>query len=191
MSDRKQAILDTATDLFNREGYQAVGVDQIIMTARVSKLTLYRHFASKDALIQTVLEQRKTQFLADLTEQVQQQHSPKAQLQAFFACYENWFQSDAFRGCMFMNSVLEFGQRSQALLEINRSLREALVALLSQIVAQWVSAEDAQRLAWNFNMLIDGAIMAEVTWGKENRYSPAQQAWSTAKTLLRAEGIEI
>lgn len=191
MSDRKQAILDTATDLFNREGYQAVGVDKIIMTAGVSKLTLYRHFASKDALIQTVLEQRKAQFLADLTVQVQQQRLPEAQLQAFFACYENWFQSDAFRGCMFMNSVLEFGQRSQALLEINRSLREALVTLLSQIVGQWVSAESAQRLAWNFNMLIDGAIMSEVTWGKENLYSPVQQAWSTAKTLLRAEGIKI
>ncbi|UQY44052.1 TetR/AcrR family transcriptional regulator [Erwinia sp. PK3-005] len=191
MSDRKQVILDTATELFNREGYQAVGVDKIITTAGVSKLTLYRHFPSKEALIQSVLEQRKSQFLTDLNAALAQQDSPKAQLQAFFAYYENWFQSDDFRGCMFMNSVLEFGEKSQALLAINRGLREELIALLSQILRHWLKRKPAQRIAYTCNMLIDGAIMSQVTWGKESEYSPADIAWSTAKNLLATEGVAI
>ena len=44
-------ILDAADRLFYGEGIQAVGVDAIAAQARVSKRTLYKHYASKDALM--------------------------------------------------------------------------------------------------------------------------------------------
>lgn len=191
MKNKKQVILDVATDLFNREGYQAVGIDKVINVAGVSKLTLYRHFASKEKLIQTVLEQKKIDFLEELAATLHQQTSPKAQLQAFFSYYDGWFHSEAFRGCMFMNSVVEFNNRSQAFLEINRSIREELIMLLSKILCHWVKHERAKRIAYTLNMFIDGAIISEITWGRNNEYSPAHLAWSAAKTLLDAEGIEL
>jgi len=191
MSSRKDVILDTATELFNREGFQAVGIDKLITAAGVSKLTLYRHFASKDELIEIILNRQNSHFLAELTDAIQKHDVPRLQLRAFFTFYESWFNSDTFRGYMSVNAVLEFGDRSPALVAINRSLHEALIATLSQILQSWVKRARAQHLAWSLIMLIDGAIIARISWGQSSDYSPAHTAWSMAKTLLDAEGIEL
>lgn len=136
-SSRKDVILDTATELFNCEGFQAVGVDKIITTAGIIKLTLYRHFALKDELIEIVLNRQNSRFLAELTDAIQKHDTPEGQLRAFSSFYENWFNSETFRGCMSVNAVLEFGDRSPALVAINRHLRETLISMLSQILRSW------------------------------------------------------
>ena len=47
----RQRILDAADDLFRRIGIRGVGVEAIAEAAGTNKMTLYRHFASKDELI--------------------------------------------------------------------------------------------------------------------------------------------
>ena len=44
----RDRILDTATELFYRDGYHAVGIDTIVEQSGVAKMTLYRHYPSKD-----------------------------------------------------------------------------------------------------------------------------------------------
>jgi TetR/AcrR family transcriptional regulator, mexJK operon transcriptional repressor len=48
--EKRAAILKAAQDLFPLKGYDAVSMDAIAQAASVSKLTLYSHFADKDAL---------------------------------------------------------------------------------------------------------------------------------------------
>jgi len=47
----RERILAIAADLFYRHGIRAVGVDSIAEGAGTNKMTLYRHFASKDELV--------------------------------------------------------------------------------------------------------------------------------------------
>src|SRR3954470_11059743 len=47
----RQRILDAADDLFLKQGIRGVGVEAIAEAAGTNKMTLYRHFASKDELI--------------------------------------------------------------------------------------------------------------------------------------------
>jgi AcrR family transcriptional regulator len=47
----RQRILAAAADLFRRQGIRCVGVDAIAQAADTNKMTLYRHFASKDELV--------------------------------------------------------------------------------------------------------------------------------------------
>src|SRR5262245_22786944 len=47
----RQRILAAADDLFRRQGIRGVGVEAIAEAADTNKMTLYRHFESKDALI--------------------------------------------------------------------------------------------------------------------------------------------
>jgi AcrR family transcriptional regulator len=47
----RQRLLAAADDLFRRVGIRGVGVEQIAAEAGTNKMTLYRHFASKDELI--------------------------------------------------------------------------------------------------------------------------------------------
>ncbi len=67
-SPKHQAILDAAGDLFTHQGYGAVSMDSVARAAGVSKATLYAHFASKDRLFATIINQgcRQNIALADL-----------------------------------------------------------------------------------------------------------------------------
>lgn len=47
----RQRLLAAADDLFRRHGIRGVGVELIATEAGTNKMTLYRHFASKDELI--------------------------------------------------------------------------------------------------------------------------------------------
>src|SRR6478735_1865737 len=47
----KERIVDTAQDLFREHGIKGIGVDAIAEAAGTNKMTLYRHFGSKDELI--------------------------------------------------------------------------------------------------------------------------------------------
>ena len=51
----RQRILHAARDLFYREGINAVSVEAIAATAGTNKMTLYRHFSSRDELVAAYL----------------------------------------------------------------------------------------------------------------------------------------
>src|SRR5579883_3366226 len=53
----RERIVTTAEDLFHRHGIRAVGVEAIAEAAGTNKMTLYRHFASKDELVAEYLRQ--------------------------------------------------------------------------------------------------------------------------------------
>ena len=58
----RERILETADDLFYREGIHAVGIDTIIDKSGVAKMSLYRSFASKDDLVAAYLESRGQRY---------------------------------------------------------------------------------------------------------------------------------
>src|SRR5450755_2183888 len=58
----RERILAAARELFYRRGIHAVGVDAIAEAARTNKMTLYRHFASKDLLIAACLRELTREF---------------------------------------------------------------------------------------------------------------------------------
>ncbi len=54
---KKEAILNVATELFSTQPYHKVAMDEIARRARVAKGTLYYHFKSKEALYASLLHQ--------------------------------------------------------------------------------------------------------------------------------------
>lgn len=62
MSLLKQKILDVANDLFQSRGINSTGVDTIVAVAGTTKMTLYKYFNSKEALILEVLTQVNLDF---------------------------------------------------------------------------------------------------------------------------------
>src|SRR3954463_15780385 len=57
-SKARERIVQTADRLFYNEGIHAVGIQRIVAESAVTRVTLYRHFASKDDLIDAYLERR-------------------------------------------------------------------------------------------------------------------------------------
>src|ERR1051325_11387651 len=98
-SEARRRILETADRLFYLDGIRAVGIDRIIAEAEVAKMSLYKHFPSKDDLILAVLAYREQAVLA-FFRAAMERHSKKTKnsLRAFFAALKDLFKSPGFRG---------------------------------------------------------------------------------------------
>lgn len=57
--EKQAAILDAATEIFLREGYERASVDTIAAVANVSKRTIYNHFSDKKELFLAVMERSR------------------------------------------------------------------------------------------------------------------------------------
>jgi TetR/AcrR family transcriptional repressor of mexJK operon len=55
-AEKREAILDTAWAMFLERGVQATALEAVAKQAGVSRVTLYSHFADKDALFETAVE---------------------------------------------------------------------------------------------------------------------------------------
>ena len=58
----RKRIFDTASELFYRKGIRAVGIDAIATRAETTKMSLYRSFPSKDALVAEWLRDHDAKF---------------------------------------------------------------------------------------------------------------------------------
>ena len=150
----RERILQAAQRLFYRDGIRATGTNALIDEAGVTKVTFYRHFASKDALVEAFLDVRHARWL-DWFEQALDCHG--ASPAAIAPALAEWLADPDFRGCAFLNSVGEYGR---ALASVNRVAcmhkRQMIAA-----VARCLGKEDAatQPKARQIALAIDGAIM--------------------------------
>jgi AcrR family transcriptional regulator len=105
----RDRILDTAKRLFYRDGFRATGIDRIIAESGVAKMSLYRHFASKDDLIAAFLDWRHEHWMSWFTAALDTRLARGEGLAAVADVLGEWFGQDDFRGCAFINAVAETG----------------------------------------------------------------------------------
>lgn len=109
----RERILTVARDLFYRQGIHAVGVDAIAEAAGTNKMTLYRHFASKDVLIAECLSQLVAEFEAAWAETARQHAGdPLGQLRSWVRYIGQFKLQQAERGCAFINAAAELPDKN-------------------------------------------------------------------------------
>src|SRR6266404_7816167 len=107
----RERIERTAYELFSRHGVRAVGVDTLSARAGVAKMTLYRHYPSKDELALAFLRRREELWTRSwLQQEVERRaQAPAARLLAVFDVFDKWFRRSDFEGCSFVKVLLEHG----------------------------------------------------------------------------------
>lgn len=150
----RDRILKTAHDLFYREGIRATGIDRIIAESRVTKVTFYRHFPSKNDLIEAVLEYRHRVWMAWFVDALNRRR--KMGLNALVSALEEWFSDRGYRGCAFINAVVEVGGVLPEAVEISRQHKQDMMQTISTLLpASSHRKRDAEAVA----MAVDGAIV--------------------------------
>jgi AcrR family transcriptional regulator len=105
----RERILKAARELFYRQGIHSVGVDAVAEAAGTNKMTLYRHFRSKDELIAECLKDRGRELdAAWLAIEAAHDGDPQAQLNAWLDRLAQFkLEMAGERGCAFLNAAIE------------------------------------------------------------------------------------
>ncbi|BEU96073.1 TetR/AcrR family transcriptional regulator [Acidovorax sp. DW039] len=174
----RERILHTAHMLFYREGIRATGIDRIIAEARVTKVTFYRQFPSKQDLVVAYLEHRHAVWMQWFRSALEQPPADGSfALQCVVQAMQAWFEMPDFRGCAFINGVAEAEGLGAEVVDIaRRHKREMTQAIAAQLPPDPAYAALAEAVA----MAVDGAIV-RVQMTKE----PAP-ALRVLEALLRA-----
>ncbi|MGY5277218.1 TetR/AcrR family transcriptional regulator [Nocardia gipuzkoensis] len=180
----KQRLLTTAEDLFYAEGIRAVGIDRLLHESGVGRASFYRHFASKDDLIVAVLEDRDRRWLSWLRESVEAKTDDQAArpLAVFDALADRFARKD-FRGCAFINTMVEVADRASAAHQVADRHKRRVIAYLSELLTE-AGRSDATELAAELALLVDGAIVTAV---REGTPDAATRARTIARRLLAAQ----
>lgn len=178
-----QRVLRAASELFYEQGIAATGVDTVVQRSGVTKMTLYKHFGSKDELVAAYLRRRDRLWRAWLTEEVGSRgDSPRERILAVFDALGTWLQGEVegFRGCAFINAATEIADSEHparaAALEQKRWMRR----YLEQLAADAAAPEPAE-LAERLLLLFEGATVATVM---RTTTEPSRAARDTVTTLL-------
>ncbi len=177
----RERIVGTAYELFCQHGIKAVGIDRIIAESGVAKMTMYRHFSSKEALALAVLERRERRWTEDwLQVQVQQRASaPADQLLAIFDVFDGWFRQLDFEGCLFIDALLEFDDRAHPIHQASREHLGRIRRFIAQL-ASGAGIADPDGFARQWHILMKGSIVA----AGEGDVDAARRAQAMAQLLL-------
>ncbi|WP_432262488.1 TetR/AcrR family transcriptional regulator [Cupriavidus sp. TMH.W2] len=152
----RDRILDTAARLFYQEGYRATGIDRIIAESGVAKMSLYRHFASKNALISAFLARRHDEWMAWFRQDVETRLAVRPHLDVIADTLAEWFGRD-FRGCAFINVVAEAGGDTRAA-EQAAAHKAELEGFIAEIATR-LGLEQPQAVAGEAMLCIEGMIV--------------------------------
>lgn len=192
-SSKRDHLVETAVRLFGRDGFHATGIDKILQEAGVARMTLYKHFRSKDELILAALRRRDEQFRTWFKSSIERTGgAPEQRLLASFDALEEWFEGRAFAGmpftgCAFINATAEFSENSHP---IHRAAAEhkRLILEYLRLLASSAGARDPDALAWAVCLLHEGAIVTAQVSGDMRA---ARGAKEIARTLMAQHGITL
>lgn len=178
---RRDHLVDTALSLFSRHGFHATGIDRILAESGVAKMTLYKHFKSKDELILAALRRRDEMHRTWLIGKVEAHATlPRDRLLALFTILASWFESDDFSGCCFINAIAEYADR-RSLIHAAAAEHKRMIRAYIHALAVEAQATAADELADHLTLLMEGAIvLAQITGGATS----ALRAKSAAEVLI-------
>ena len=181
----RQHILQAAGELFFREGYRAIGVDTVVEHSGVAKMTLYRHFASKDDLLVAYLEEANEQFWGWFEAAAAPYAADgRQQLLAVFTALEGWLANPQCFGCPFINAGGEFSDPDhpvhKAALAHKGAVRQRLRSM-----AEAAGARTPDVLADQLLLLMDGGYVQARLYGSTP--SPARHIAAAAAALIAAQ----
>jgi AcrR family transcriptional regulator len=178
----RERILLAARDLFHRHGIRGVGVETIAEAAGTNKMTLYRHFDSKDDLILAYLRGIAVE-VDEMWRDIERDHpgDMQGQLKAWLVCAEECVTSDE-RGCDLANAAVELtedGHPGRRIIEeLKTEHRNRLAALCRRA---GISQPDV--LADTLTLLLEGARVSRQSAGSNG---PSSKFIRTAEKVIES-----
>ncbi|RDU97690.1 TetR/AcrR family transcriptional regulator [Trinickia dinghuensis] len=183
--DTRERILRTASELFYREGTRAVGVDLIVAQSGVAKTSLYRHFATKDDLIEAFLHREDEDFWQHWDDvAAEHKDAPREELDAQLQWLGERIARPGYRGCPQINIAAEYSDDKHPARKVavahKREMRRRLAELASAM-----ELDEPETFALRLGTIIDGALSSGRALHAEG---PAKFLQELAQMLIPKKG---
>jgi len=182
-SDAQEKLLRATEHLIYAGGINATGMDLIVKTSGVSRKSIYKHYGTKEVLVAAALTARDERWMQWFIDATTRAPSPRARLLSIFDALREWFASDGFHGCAFINAAGEIGDADSPIRAVARRHKERLLAHVLSLV-QAAGLPNADERARQLLVLIDGAIAVAMVTGDASITDSAERA---AQALLDAD----
>ena len=183
---KRDHLLAVAQRMFCEAGFHAVSVDSIIEDAGVARMTLYKHFGSKDDLIVATLRREDKMFRQWLVSSIEARSSkPKDRILSLFHALHERFASEGYYGCAFIRASIEYPSPNHPVHRAAREHKEMIRAYLRGLAAE-VEGANPVELSEQLYLLMEGAITASQLHGEP---WPAEYARQAAEKLLAAASV--
>lgn len=156
-SDTRQRLLQATERLVYAGGIHATGMDLIVRTSGVARKQVYRLYPNKDALVAAALRARDERWMQWFIGASSRAQAPRARLLAMFDALREWFGTDDFRGCAFLNAAGEIGDEASPILAVAREHKARLLEYV-RTLTRAAALPDPDEAAAQLLVLIDGAI---------------------------------
>ena len=179
----RDRIMQTASELFYRHGIRAVGVETIATEAGSNKMSFYRHFPSKDALVAEYLREEERGCLRWWDETLAAHAgNPRLQVESLFdvlvkntCCVES-------RGCALANAAVEITEADHPARPVIEKYKAEMRRRFREL-ARDMHAREPEALGDSLMLLWEGAYLTRVTMGQ---HGPVQGAAKAARALIAA-----
>ncbi|MFY3601718.1 TetR/AcrR family transcriptional regulator [Achromobacter xylosoxidans] len=155
--DTRQRLLQATERLVYAGGIHATGMDLIVRTSGVARKQVYRLYPNKDALVAAALRARDERWMQWFVAASSRAQAPRARLLAMFDALREWFGTDDFRGCAFLNAAGEIGDEASPILAVAREHKARLLEYV-RTLTRAAALPDPDEAATQLLVLIDGAI---------------------------------
>lgn len=181
-----ERVLEAASELFYRDGIRATGVEAIVERSGVTKMTLYKHFGSKDELVAAYLRRRDGRWRKWLSEAVERRvgkdDCAKERILAVFDALGSWLggEVEGFRGCAFINAATEISDPDHPAREVVREQKRWMGEYLRELASE-AGVCEPEVVAEQLLILFEGATITTVM---DSGHNPTQKARAVARALL-------
>lgn len=178
----RERLLETARRLFYAEGIHRVGVDRLVAEAGIARATFYRHFRTKEALVEAYLRATDEDLRAAVAEALAGD-DPRRALEALLDLIGSTANTPEFRGDWFINAAAEYPDPSDPVRVAIREHRDWFQSTVTELAAK-IGHPDPVEAGQMLVLLHDGALAAAPLDDPAAVHAAARTA---ARTLLLSD----
>ncbi len=172
----REQLLETATRLFYRNGCHTTGIDQVLAEAGVAKMTLYKHFQSKENLILAACQRFHEQVRREFEQAVEAAGLSAGQkLEAIFDFMDDWAAREEFWGCPSVNLAVQYPEHDHPIHQAAADHKRFRIEYVAEL-ARSAGVAEPWNLARQVVLLIEGATVLVQVTGDQSLVAEARRA---------------
>ena len=189
---RQQQILDTTLEIIAEKGVGGVSTAEIAQRVGIVPSALYRHFESKEALIDALLDRTHMILFENVRKMTLKKSDPKEDLKSLFLLHLEFIRKNPGMPKLVFSDAAVFGspERKEKVLSIVKNYMNKLTEIAEKGRRDGDFLQDISPEAVAFSMVSFVqyvGLISNLSDGKTDIGELAEQAWSYIERAIRTD----